>query len=87
MPTHATIDGATGKMSTALLPTECVLRFEQTQATPAALWIVNHNLGSKPNARVYSPGGVEMLAEVIHISNNQIQVVFDAPTTGFVVCS
>lgn len=48
-------------------------------------WVVNHNLNKRPNIDVYSIGGKEMLAEVIHVSLNQAVVYFDAPITGSVI--
>lgn len=69
------IDGATGA------------RFEYLQTVPAAVWIVNHNLGFRPNVLAWSVGGVQMLAEPIHISLNQTNVYFDNPVAGFATCS
>ncbi len=34
-------------------------------------WTINHNLGRRPLTQVFSVGGVEMWAEVIHMSINQ----------------
>ena len=55
--------------------------------TALDIWIINHNLGRRPNTSVYSVGGVEMLAEIIQISNNQVQIFFDQPTAGYAICS
>lgn len=55
--------------------------------TPIAVWIINHNLNRRPLVGVFSVGGIEMLAEVIHISVNQVQVVFDDPVAGYAICS
>lgn len=62
-------------------------RFEFAQSTPSAMWNVNHNLGFRPNVEVLSVGGVQMLAEVIHLSVNQVQIFFDQATAGLVICS
>lgn len=61
--------------------------FEHTQSAPSDVWTVNHNLGFRPGASVLSPGGAQLLAEVLHISANQLQVFFDSPQTGRVICS
>lgn len=58
--------------------------FHQTVAED--VWTVNHNFGVRPHVQVFSIGGVEMLAEVIHTSDNQIQVIFDGPVKGYVIC-
>lgn len=62
-------------------------RYEHLQGTAATVWTVNHNLGSKPNTQVLSTGGLTLLAEVLHTSNNQVLVYFDQPTAGIVICS
>lgn len=60
--------------------------FEHLQSSPSAEWIVNHNLGFRPSATVLSAGGVEVLAQVVHASTNQLRVIFTAPQTGSVRC-
>ncbi|WP_426036525.1 hypothetical protein [Brevundimonas sp. DC300-4] len=60
--------------------------FEFVQNSPSADWIVNHNLGFRPTATVLSAGGVEVLAEVVHASTNQLRVIFPQPQTGSVRC-
>lgn len=60
-----------------------VLPFEHVQASASASWNVNHNLGRRPIVSVYSIGGVEITADVVHISVNQLQVNFAAPFAGF----
>jgi len=57
--------------------------FNFNQFTPSALWTINHNLGLKPVVQVFSVGGVEILADVIHLSPNQTQVRFASPTAGY----
>jgi hypothetical protein len=63
------------------------LRFEFQQTTPSATWIVNHNLGFRPNVSVWSLGGAEMLGELIHISANQVNIYFDNPVAGSAIFS
>lgn len=51
--------------------------------SPLALWVVNHNLGYYPSSvRVLSPGGVEVNAEVVDISINQLQIIFSSAQSG-----
>jgi hypothetical protein len=58
---------------------------EHDQTAPNATWTVNHNLGAKPSSiSVLSDGGHEIEADVLHISDNQFQVYFSVPMTGFV---
>lgn len=59
-----------------------VQAFEHIQSIPSALWDISHNLGYKPDAHVYSVGGVEFVGGIHHISNNQFQIEFAVPTAG-----
>lgn len=62
-----------------------VARYEHTQAAPATPWVINHNLGRRPAVAVMTLGGQEMLADVLHMSANQVQVFFDGPTAGLAI--
>lgn len=53
------------------------------QASPAAEWVVAHNLGFKPNVQVMSTGGAVIEAEVLHVDDNLFRVYFSAPFAGF----
>lgn len=53
-----------------------------TQAVASDDWSVSHNLGYKPVVSVLSPGGVEVDASVLHLSDNQFKVQFNQPQTG-----
>ena len=53
------------------------------QSTPASEWIINHNRGHKPVVSVMSMGGAEILATVLHTSDNQTRVYFETPPAGF----
>lgn len=63
------------------------IHYEHLQSIAAREWVVNHNFGLRPQVAVLSLGGVAMLAEVLHLSQNQIRVYFDDLQTGIVVCS
>ncbi len=47
---------------------------------------MNHGLGYKPAVSVYTLGGVEMEAEIVHISDFQLRVRFGTPQTGYARC-
>ena len=65
---------------------EGATRYVHTQASPSTLWTVNHNLGYTPaSVRVLSVGGLEMIAEVVEVSVNQLQVSLEEALTGTVV--
>jgi hypothetical protein len=57
-------------------------RYLHTQASPSATWTINHNLGFTPSVAVYSVGGIEVAAQILVVSPNQVQVLFVTPTAG-----
>ena len=59
-----------------------VASFEFTQATPTTPWTITHMLGHKPIIDIRSAGGVEMVGDVVHISDNQTNVYFNTPQAG-----
>ncbi|XAI95484.1 hypothetical protein [Microcystis phage Mvi-JY20] len=63
-------------------PPGSALSFNFTQLTPLATWNINHNLGFFPDVEVYSAGNVKLIADIVHISVNQLQVNFSSPTAG-----
>ncbi|HAI59346.1 MAG TPA: hypothetical protein DCM32_05655 [Xanthomonadaceae bacterium] len=56
--------------------------FVHTQASPSPSWTVNHNLGFRPAVEVYSVGGAEIEAAILHTSVNQTAISFSTPTAG-----
>lgn len=67
-------------------PGDAASQFTHTQTVAATTWTVNHNKGYRPDAHVYTPGWVEVEANVVHTSENQLVVQFNTPQTGFVTC-
>lgn len=59
---------------------------EHVQSTPSAEWIVNHNFGFEPVVTVLSSGGIEVAANVVHMSKNQVRIYFATPQTGRARC-
>jgi hypothetical protein len=56
--------------------------YEHVQISPQSSWTVNHNLGVVPSVTVYSVGGMEVEASIVHISNNQTVISFVTPFAG-----
>jgi hypothetical protein len=52
------------------------------QNSPSDTWIVNHNLGRRPLVQLLTTGGVHMVGEIVHTSNNQFVAQFVQPTAG-----
>lgn len=50
--------------------------------SPLDEWLINHNFGYKPIVELFTTGGMEMQAAVIHTSFNQVLVQFNSPTAG-----
>jgi hypothetical protein len=61
--------------------------FEFTQSVAATTWTVLHGLGYRPAHTILNGAGYEMIAEVHHLDNTTLEVIFDAPATGTVTCS
>ena len=60
-------------------------RYEHTQASASATWVVNHNLGFYPTVHIYSAGRVEVEADYVHNSVNQTTINFNTARTGIAV--
>lgn len=56
--------------------------FYYLQTTPAAVWIINHNLGHYPDVRVYSLLNQLVECDVEQVSVNQIRLNFSSPFAG-----
>lgn len=58
--------------------------YTHTQGTPAAGWVINHNLGRKPAAvSVTDTAGTVITVPYQHITDNQLVVTFGRPATGY----
>ncbi len=58
------------------------LRYEHNQLIPADTWIVDHNLGKRPSVFIEDSGGNDLIADIIHVNVNQLQIVFASETGG-----
>ena len=61
--------------------------YRHDQGTAESTWVINHNLGYRTAINVYSVGSQLMLANIVHITDNQAQVLFDGPVAGYAICS
>lgn len=57
-------------------------RYTHSQAVASTLWTVNHNLGYRPTVTIFSVGGVEVEAGILHASLNQVQLSFNVAVSG-----
>lgn len=66
-------------------PGGAIQSFEQSFSESTS-WIINHNLGRRPTVTLLTQGGSEMVAEVLHVSPNQVVAYFASPIAGSVRC-
>lgn len=54
-----------------------------TQAAPSSSWVINHNLGYRPNITVEEAGtGFIIMCSEIHHSVTQVELQFNIPRAG-----
>jgi len=56
--------------------------FEFQQLSASSSWLINHNLGFRPTVGVFDSGGLEVEADVQHMSINQVLISFSTPLAG-----
>lgn len=57
------------------------------QISLSDIWTIPHNLARRPLVGITSVGGVEWFGgEVVHLSANTLQILFDQPTSGVARC-
>lgn len=55
------------------------------ELSPEPVWTINHNLGRKVTVDVFTAGGARVMSDVLLVSDNQAQVIFDNPMAGYAV--
>lgn len=61
--------------------------YVHTQASASATWTINHNLGFRPAIDLYTVGGAEFIAEILHTSLNQAIVYLATSLAGTARCN
>lgn len=56
--------------------------YVHTQATPAAVWTINHNLGGQPTAVVLDSAQTQCEGTFSYPSANQMVITFSSAFTG-----
>jgi hypothetical protein len=56
--------------------------YVHTQATPASVWTINHNLNGQPTAVVLDSAGTQCEGTFSYPSGNQMIITFTSPFTG-----
>ena len=57
-------------------------RFEFTQQTAAATWVITHALGGKPSVTIVDSADTHVFGEVQYNSTTQVTVTFSAAFSG-----
>jgi len=60
--------------------------YVHTQASASAEWVIPHNLGVRPTITVLTTGGVEMIADIVHSTDNLARAYFAQPMAGVARC-
>jgi hypothetical protein len=63
-----------------------VAGYVHVQASAAAEWTVNHNLGRRPLVAVTTIGGIEVETDVLHVSDSQARLTFASAFAGRARC-
>jgi hypothetical protein len=60
--------------------TDGFFEFEQTE--PAAVWIITHNLGFRPNITVFDQDNNVLVGAILHINSNVVSIDFGIEISG-----
>ena len=61
--------------------------FEHTQGSASNSWVINHNLGFKPNVTVVDSAGNIVEGEITYTNSNSLTVSFQASFSGYAYLS
>lgn len=61
--------------------------YQHTQAVPAAVWTVNHNLGKIPSITIMDSSGNVVEGDVQNVNVNQAILQFSGAFSGIAVCN
>lgn len=56
--------------------------YEHIQSTPSANWVITHNLGKIPSVTIIDSAKDEIIADVEHVSINQVSISFISAFSG-----
>lgn len=56
--------------------------FTYVHGGPSDVWTVAHNLGFRPAVSIITVGGLEMMGNVQHLSENTLQITFTQNVAG-----
>ena len=56
--------------------------YKFTQASPATVWDITHNLGRKPSVTVVDSGGSPVEGEIDYLTDNRLTITFSSGFSG-----
>lgn len=59
-----------------------VVAYHHIQNVSSASWVINHNLGWKPNVTVQDSAGTTVEGEIVYTNNNSLTLNFTGAFTG-----
>lgn len=68
-------------------PSGAALNYTHTQAVPASVWTVIHNLGKRPSVTIFDSANDEVEGDIVHNSVNQLTLTFSAAFGGVAYCN
>lgn len=67
-------------------PAGGIVAFEHVQSSAATTWTIAHNLGVRPVVSVTTTGGLQMLGNVVYLSDLTLQITFAVAVAGVARC-
>lgn len=61
--------------------------YTHTQSAPAAVWTVAHNLARRPSVTVVDHLGNTLIADVLYVNDNIVQVTHSVALIGAAYCN
>jgi len=55
---------------------------EYTQATPANIWVIEHNMDKHPSVHTEDTSGNDVKGEIDYVSDDIVHVIFSSPISG-----
>lgn len=56
--------------------------FVYNQTVPSSIWNITHNLNKFPSVTIVDSANTEVVGDVIHLNENEVQIIFSASFSG-----
>ena len=78
-------NGVSGEFDFINTPSDA--SYVHTQSAAASIWNVNHNLNTRCSVQVVDDNKNQIIAQIDWIDDNNVQISFNIPVTGYVYCN